>query len=389
MGLEWGNQRGMKTLPRPSYDNLLHSLYGPLTERDWAADFLEQLCRATRSRSAALVATNVLARKDTLPAWFGAEAATAAAYEKTFGSQNPWRDPSGSRAQTAGVVLLSDDAVSLPELKRTPFWLDFLKPMDIAHGTGLIGLRTNKEVASLTLLRSERTGIYSGRELSLLRAVAPHWAHACAVRSRLGLLTEAERGLHDVLDRLSLGVYLLDASGRVLRTNAAGDALLREGSLVAQRRDRPTAVHGVSAAALARALDAAIAVPGKGPLPASPVSLRDAQGQVRAHAAAHPVSGGPDGARAVLFVQTIEGSEPSARALRRALREVFGLTEREAELAQRLDTGDDLAQAAAGMGVSLEGARTRLKSAFGKTGTRGQADLARFLGALRSVMGNR
>lgn len=377
----------MKTLPRPTYDRLLHSLYGPLTERSWANDFLDNLCRATRSRSAALVASDLVGRRDVLPAWVGAEAATAAAYESTFGAQNPWRAPSGARAQTAGEVLVSDDAVRLPDLKETPFWQHFLQPMDIGHGVGLIGRRTPKEVASLTLLRSERIGVYTGKELTLLRAIAPHWANACLVRSRLGLLTEAERGLRDVVDRLALGVFVVDASGRLLRTNAAGDALLRDGTVLLQKRGRLAALHGAGAAALARAIDAAIAGPGQATASAHAIPLCDRDGRVRAQAGAHTVSGGQDGAGAVLFVQSIEGTAPTGPALRRALRDGFGLTEREAELACRLDGGDDVGEAAAGMGVSLEGARTRLKAVFGKTGTRGQADLARFLGALRGVLG--
>jgi DNA-binding CsgD family transcriptional regulator len=372
----------------PSYDRLLHTLYGPLADRDWATEFLEGLCRATRSRSAAVVAIDVPTRHDTLPAWVGAEAATAAAYEGRFREQNPWRDPSGSRAQAAGEVLLSDDAVPLHALKETPFWLDFLRPMDIAHGVGLIGLRTTREVASLTLLRSEKHGIYRGAELTLMRALAPHWAHACLLRSRLGLLTDAHLGLTDVLDRLTLGVLLLDRNGGLMRANAAGDRLLSEGTVLALSKGKPTALHGPARALLGFAIDAATAGPMATQGKASAVPLTDREGRPRALAGTHALAGGRYGAaHAVVFVQPVGAPLAAAAAMRQALMGVYGLTGREAELVGRLDGGAELVEAAEAMGLTAGACRTRLKAIFSKTGTRSQADLRATAGALRTALG--
>jgi len=371
----------------PDYDRLLHLLYGPLAESGWATDFLEGLARATRSRSAAVVAVDLVARTDTLPAFVGAEAASAIAYEKQYGKQNPWRSPSGSRAQAAGDLVVSDAVLPLDELKRTLFWSEFLRPMDVAHGLGMAGLHAEPRLASLTLLRDERRGPYAGHDLALARRLAPHWVNACRLREHLGLLTDTARGLGDVVDALSLAVFLLDHEGQLVRVNAAADELLTQGDLVALQRGRLIARQGRASVPLARAIESAATHPLRG-LNASAVPFTDAQGQVVAHAAAHPVTGGLRGraARVALFVQRV-GANSDGTALPRALRNAYGLTAREAELACLLDGTRDLADAAETMRITLGGARTRLKILCAKLGVRGQQSLLALIQSLRAAIG--
>ena len=175
---------------------------------------------------------------------------------------------------------------------------------------------------------------------------------------------------------------------RRVRNNAAGDALLSDGELLALRRGRPTPTRGPAVRAFEEAIDATrnaatttVSAPGRA------LALHSRDGRVGAHAGIHSVPGAPHGARSVLLVQPIEGDAAAGNVLRRALREGFDLTEREADLCAALDTGATVAEAAHQVGVSLEGARTRLKSVFQKTGMRGQEELARFLAALRTVAG--
>jgi len=54
----------------------------------------------------------------------------------------------------------------------------------------------------------------------------------------------------------------------------------------------------------------------------------------------------------------------------------LGLTRAEGRLAGRIGAGEQLKDAAAAEGITLETARTRLKSIFGKTGTHRQTELA-------------
>lgn len=372
-----------------AYERILLALYGRLTEDDWATEVLQEVTRATRSRSAALVAVDLVQRRDALPAFVGAEASSALAYERTFGAHNPWRPPHGVLSQTAGELRVSDDVLSLSELKRTLFWSDFLRPMGVAHGIGLIGLNNKLRVASMTLLRDERRGPYQGADLALLRRLSPHWVQACVVRERLGLLVDNERAMADVIDALTTGVLLLNSEGRVVHTNPAAEDVLQRGECLFLHRGRPMASHGIGTELLTRAIDGALAGP---MLVVSPsvVPLTDANGRTVAHAAAHPLSGGRYArtASVALFVQPV-GFEGGERAVRRALRDAYGLTEREAELACLLDETRELAEVAERMGITLGGARTRLKTVGAKMGVKGQLGLLRMLASLRGVLAQR
>ncbi len=74
-------------------------------------------------------------------------------------------------------------------------------------------------------------------------------------------------------------------------------------------------------------------------------------------------------------------TDPDRRrpALSARLRAVFGLTEAEARLADRLAAGDDLRVAASSLGITYGTARTRLSEIFQKTNTHRQGELVSLL----------
>ena len=61
----------------------------------------------------------------------------------------------------------------------------------------------------------------------------------------------------------------------------------------------------------------------------------------------------------------------------------FGLTAAEAKVAAQIAAGRGLDETAAALGIHRETARTQLKAAFVKTGTRRQPELAALVGRLR------
>ncbi|RZI95373.1 MAG: helix-turn-helix transcriptional regulator [Rubrivivax sp.] len=79
---------------------------------------------------------------------------------------------------------------------------------------------------------------------------------------------------------------------------------------------------------------------------------------------------------ALLFVFDPEAT-PSITA--DTVRQLFGLSKREAEVAAALCSGRTLDELAAERGTSINTVRTQLKSVFNKTGTSRQADLVSLL----------
>jgi len=352
---------------------LIGTLFENLAETDWASAFLTGVCEATHSPAAALLQVDVASRRQTLPAYVGQGREMAVAFERKHAEGNPWRPPDESSGPPPGSVVVPDDVLPLSTLRRTAFWSDFLRPMQVDHGCGVIGFRSPDKVVSITLLRSARAGLYGTEERAWLRRAAPHWVNACNLRNRL---VPDERNGSDTalaLDALSTAAFFFDERGRCARWNAAADLLLSQGDLVRLRGGHLFAAH-----------------PGSGALFASTgatTALRQRDGSVAGHAAAHrlPGHGALGSARAVVFVEPVEATRP--RALRQALAAVHGLTPREAEVAERLSAGLDLNEVAATMGLSVEGVRTRLKVVYGKTGARNQSALVALVKSLGAVVG--
>lgn len=352
---------------------VIGSLFETLSEPDWASAFLAGVCSETQSHAAAVLHVDVGTRRQTLPAFFGQGQAMAEAFEQTHASENPWRPADESRGPAVGSVVVPDDVLPLARLRKTGFWNDFLRPMDADHAAGVIGLRAADRVLSITLLRSARQGAYGAEERAWLSRVAPHWVNACSLRSRLFPPDGSAWNAAHALDRMATAVFFLDDLGRCVRWNAAADEKLRDGSLVRLRGGRLVA-----------------ASPGQGsifPDGTGPTVLRRKDGTAAGHAASHrlPGHGALGSARAVVFIAPVEATHP--RALRQALVAVYGLTPREAEVAERLAAGSGLKEVAAAMGVSAEGARTRIKVVYGKTGAKHQAALVALVRSLNAVLG--
>lgn len=353
-------------------ERLIGRLFEHLTEPDWASAFLAGVCSETRSHAAAVLQVDVATRRQTLPAFFGQGADVARAFEQTHASGNPWRPADECLGPAAGAVVVPDDVLPLTRLRKTAFWADFLRPMDVDHGGGLIGLRDSTSVVSLTVLRSNRRGSYDARERAWLGRLGPHWTNACRLRSRLVPADASSVDAARAFDVMGSAAFLLDERGQCVRWNPSAEALLKDGTLVRLRGRRLVATCPADGLAF---------VPTAGP-----AVLRNRQGSVVGHAAAHPLPGhGPLGAaRAVVFVDAVRTGRPGD--IRGALAALYGLTPREAELASRLADGIGLADAAEVMGITDGAARTRLKTVYAKVGVKHQTGLVALVRNLRSVL---
>ena len=192
-----------------------------------------------------------------------------------------------------------------------------------------------------------------------------------------------------VLDRLDVGIILLDAAGRPSFVNARAGGIVAQGDGLTAGRDGVTA----SQPGETRSLRAAIAAMVAGVAEAAAVDVRDSDnlssrrmyltrpsGRAPLAVTVIPVDGIDSGGRhhacAALFV--VDPEAPT-RIDTCGLGAAYGLTPREATIAALLSRGADLAQAATTLGIGVSSARQYLKRALDKTGTRRQANLVRLV----------
>jgi DNA-binding CsgD family transcriptional regulator len=186
-----------------------------------------------------------------------------------------------------------------------------------------------------------------------------------------------------LLESLRCGGFLLDPLGRVLSLNAIARDCLGDGLVLGSRHLRAIdhAVDGrlqiMIASALARR---------KGPdVPTSVAVQRRCRLPlvIRALSPDGDAVDTPDSATLLLLAVDPELRHGPPRDI---LRQAFGLTSAEADIAIGIASGRTLAEIAAARGVTTEAVRLHSKRVFAKTQTRGQAELTGVLTRLAFLL---
>jgi DNA-binding CsgD family transcriptional regulator len=223
---------------------------------------------------------------------------------------------------------------------------------------------------------------------SYIRLLLPHLDRALRLQMRHTEADIRSGMLCAALDRLTLGIILIDHAGLPLWLNRRAHEIVEQGNGLRLSDGRLAATEPSETRRLRDLVRAAVSSGAEGLLPLSRgAALRPLL------VLAFPLP--PSGAAAALLRQFTSGivfisdpdqiEDPSVSALRRA----FNLTYREAQTAVAVSRGQGLQSAADAMGVALTTARSQLQQVFAKTGTSHQAELAgllhRTLAQLRST----
>lgn len=302
-----------------------------------------------------------------------------------------------SASLPVGSVVTDGSLMRKDEFLRTAFYDECLRPQGLRSLICLRAARGERgAVANVWVLRSAREGGFGAEQVELLSRLAPHLRRAVAVHIRLAEAEGERRALAEALERLPRAAFLVDGAAAVRHANAAGAALLaaRDGGLRADpgeggalRAARPEETaflrRVVAATALRRGAGHAAGehvclsrAPPRPPLVATAIPLSAAVLAASGLAAA----GLPPEPMALLLV-----ADPDARPQApppALLREAFGLTKAEAEVAARAAGGEGVPVFAASLSISEGTARLHLHRVFEKTGARRQAELAAVLGRL-------
>ena len=207
----------------------------------------------------------------------------------------------------------------------------------------------------------------------------PHIERSLQLRERLEA-AEAGAGLaFDLLERLAVGVVLVDAAGRVLFASRKAARLLSAGDALMVKRGALAASDARDAVSLGNAIAQAAAT-GAGAGLSEGTFLRIS----RVSGPALPVLAAPIRSKAPGLNPTrlacaivFSGPEANTTVGEDALARRWDLTPAQARLLAALTTGAGLAGYAAAARVGIGTVRTHLKELFAKVGCHRQADLIR------------
>jgi PAS domain-containing protein len=114
-------------------------------------------------------------------------------------------------------------------------------------------------MGALSAHRRDSQGYFEEAEVRLLSLLAPHVCRSVTISDALNLKTIKSDALGGALDALASGVYLTDRESRIVYMNRAAEPQVKTGNALRIQNNHLVAVDRAARAALARALDDAVA----------------------------------------------------------------------------------------------------------------------------------
>lgn len=300
----------------------------------------------------------------------------------------------GASARTR-ILISGEMLVPDHEFVRSEFYCDFGRRLGLRHVVGTVAPLGAAGVMPIGLHRPDGAEPFGERERRLLEQVLPHLRRALQLRHRLNAV-EAGTGLA-ALDALPFGALVVDAEMRVLLANLAAENLATQDAGFELKREIGL---GGGTAVFARAqrraegavLASLVRSTALGGAPGGALRLHDAAGVAALAASVAPLpkrlSGKPGGTgrvfgQALILLRALAAaSAPPPIGL---LRDLFGLTRAEAEVAQSLTGGASKRSVAAERGSRESTVRTHVRAVLGKTGAANLRDLERLLAGLHGL----
>jgi DNA-binding CsgD family transcriptional regulator len=274
------------------------------------------------------------------------------------------------------------DLMPFAELTQSELFRQWAEPQGFVDFVSAVVDRTTISAAIFGVFRHERDGVVDDHARRQMRLIAPHIRRAVLIGRMFEFKAAEVATFIDTFDGLAAGMYLVDAGGRLIHANAAGNAILSAsdilnsvgGRLVAGDAHIDRALREVFAAAGQG--DAALGTKGI----AVPLTGRDGERYI-AHAlpltsGARRRAGVVSTVAAALFVRKASLAVPSAS---QAIGSAFKLTPTELRVLMAIVEVGGVPEVATAFGIADTTVRTHVTRLFEKTGTSRQADLVKLV----------
>lgn len=297
-----------------------------------------------------------------------------AQYELHYCREDVWANR--ARTLAAGRVYSSADLVADREFQHTSYYADFCRQAGIFYVVGALLPLAPREQAVIGIHRPRRGGHYDNDDKRQLAALLPHLQRALRLARRLeqaGLVLRCDEA---ALASARVAAIVLDADLTVLHATDSAAALLKADSPLRLRDGRLSAAVGPGSPGLAQLVRAAL--PGADrPHQARAQALclpRPGRGPLTLTVAPLPACPGTP-CHVLLLLHAPEQATVAATVLR----QLFGLTPAEADVAKALAEGGSLEQFALARRISMNTVKTHLQRVYAKTATCRQGELVALL----------
>lgn len=272
------------------------------------------------------------------------------------------------------------DWIDRESFERSAYLNEFLDPIGAAHVLTIRISLNGPWLTTIGLGRSRSQGPFTAADIAAVAPFQPHLIRAARLRRELAVRQDQLDHFDILLTTSPQPMFFVDEAMRVVRYSAAGEALLRDGTVLRLANGQLHAVAHI----VDRALEAAITNTFRSGVLNEPIILpsRDPRSDrvLMVSQIGKRSIAGCASVRCVLVTVADRVSPQSTPD--DVLRAAFGLTGAESRLALQLWAGESLKALSEYGSVSIHTVRNQLKTVFLKTGCRRQQDLIRLLAKL-------
>jgi DNA-binding CsgD family transcriptional regulator/PAS domain-containing protein len=272
-----------------------------------------------------------------------------------------------------GKVLINDDVLPFEELKRTEYYRSVLEPLGVRWTMGWIAAGKGQRWMTFTSSRARETGEYTRENVKRAELYQRHMARVIHVLELLDHAQDTKQIFEESADKLPQAIVLIDDARRITFCNAAARTLLLNSKALNDRDGvfsvgRTTHEQG-KFESWWNLLVSAVAVDG--------AQFDDADmapvWQIDVSRLGSTAAKRGTGRR---WMVTLKQRPDAGDTPLAYLQSQFELTPAEAQVCASLCKNGDAVSTAAILNLSPNTVRSHLKSAFRKTGTKNQVELA-------------
>jgi DNA-binding CsgD family transcriptional regulator len=274
------------------------------------------------------------------------------------------------------------DIMSYDEFLETRAYQEWGRPQGLVDVLNVALDKTATSAAMYCVFRHARDGRVDDQMRRRMRLIVPHMRRAVLIGNVIDLKTAEADGFADTIDGISAGMFMVDASARIVHANASGHAMLAQGSPLRAVGGKlapndASAEQGLDEVyAMAERGDAAVGVKGI----AIPLMALDGERYV-AHvlpltSGARRRAGGTYAATAAVFVHKAALDAPSPQEV---IGKLYKLTPTELRVLLAVVEVGGASEVAEALGIAESTVRTHLLRLFAKTGAKRQADLVKLV----------
>lgn len=341
--------------------------------------FLEAYARLTAADISLIQVHRYQEHRSEIVVSYGLKSVFRKSYNDYYSRLNVWREH-GNSLYAQGKALLDAEVYPRKLLEKSEFYNDCLRPFGGVHSLAGVITRDKNSGLVLTVLRDVQRNGWEHSDKKGVEFILPHLRRACSLQQKLWIFQAGEI----VLDGIAAGVVLFTSDERAVYANRAAETIFHEndglvlkaGALAAKNpsvnASLQMAIRNAARMEIQESETGALLVERKSMRRAYQILVLPVRRQFQRFAGV--------GSPAVLVL--ITDPERESFAGPQVMRKLYGLTPKEAQLAEKLSTGMSPEEAARELKIEYETARTHLKHIYSKMGISRQSELAALVGRL-------